>query len=80
MAAVALGQVFVVFTTAAAWYPVPWMRAVALGAAITPLLWIHAFRYDTMPKPCPGRAARRSYGASVRRTMVSVPSSQRHCT
>jgi hypothetical protein len=36
---------FVVFATAAAWYAVPWMRAVALGAAITPLLWIHAFRY-----------------------------------
>jgi hypothetical protein len=36
---------FVVFTTAAAWYAVPRMRAVALGAAIIPLLWIHAFRY-----------------------------------
>jgi hypothetical protein len=36
---------FVVFATAAAWYGVPRMRAVALGAAITPLLWIHAFRY-----------------------------------
>ena len=36
---------FVVFTTAAAWYAVPWMRTVALGAAITPLLWIHVFRY-----------------------------------
>jgi hypothetical protein len=36
---------FVVFATAAAWYAVPWMRAVALGVAITPLLWIHTFRY-----------------------------------
>ena len=36
---------FVVFATAAAWYAVPRMRTVALGAAITPLLWIHAFRY-----------------------------------
>jgi hypothetical protein len=36
---------FVVFATAAAWYAVPRMRAVALAAAITPLLWIHAFRY-----------------------------------
>jgi hypothetical protein len=44
-ALVAMVLSFVVFTTAAAWYAVPWMRAVALGAAITPLLWIHAFRY-----------------------------------
>jgi hypothetical protein len=36
---------FVVFATAAAWYAVPRMRAVALGTAITPLLWIHAFRH-----------------------------------
>jgi hypothetical protein len=36
---------FVVYGTGAAWYAVPRMRAVALGAAITPLLWIHAFRY-----------------------------------
>jgi hypothetical protein len=36
---------FVVFTTAAVWYAVPRMRAVALAAAITPLLWIHTFRY-----------------------------------
>jgi hypothetical protein len=36
---------FVVFATAAAWYAVPWMRTVAMGAAIIPLLWIHAFRY-----------------------------------
>jgi hypothetical protein len=36
---------FVVFGTAAAWYVVPWMRTVALGAAIAPLLWIHAFRH-----------------------------------
>jgi hypothetical protein len=44
-ALVAMVLSFVVFTAAAAWYAVPWMRAVALGAAITPLLWIHAFRY-----------------------------------
>ena len=43
LAAMALS--FVVFATAAAWYAVPRMRTVALGAAITPLLWIHAFRY-----------------------------------
>src|SRR4029453_879666 len=35
---------FVVFGTAAAWYAVPRMRAVPLAAAITPLLWVHAFR------------------------------------
>ena len=44
-ALVAMALSFVVFATAAAWYAVPWMRAVALGTAITPLLWIHAFRY-----------------------------------
>ena len=44
-ALVAMILSFVVFGTAAAWYAVPRMRAVALGAAITPLLWIHAFRY-----------------------------------
>jgi hypothetical protein len=44
-ALVAMVLSFVVFGTAAAWYAVPWMRTVALGAAITPLLWIHTFRY-----------------------------------
>jgi hypothetical protein len=44
-ALVAMALSFVVFATAAAWCAVPWMRAVALGVAITPLLWIHAFRY-----------------------------------
>jgi hypothetical protein len=44
-ALLAMALSFVVFTTAAAWYAVPRMRAVALTAAITPLLWIHAFRY-----------------------------------
>jgi len=34
-----------VFGTAAAWYAAPRMRAVALGAAVTPLLWVHAFRH-----------------------------------
>jgi len=44
-ALVAMVLSFVVFGTAAAWYAAPRMRAVALGAAITPLLWIHAFRH-----------------------------------
>jgi hypothetical protein len=44
-ALVAMVVSFVVFGTAAAWYALPRMRAVALAAAITPLLWIHAFRY-----------------------------------
>jgi hypothetical protein len=44
-ALVAMVLSFVVFITASAWYAVPWLRAVALGAALTPLLWIHAFRY-----------------------------------
>jgi hypothetical protein len=44
-ALVAMALSFVVFATAAAWYAVPRMRAVALAAAITPLLWIHTFRY-----------------------------------
>ena len=44
-ALVAMILSFVVFATAAAWYAVPRMRAVALGAAITPLLWLHTFRY-----------------------------------
>jgi hypothetical protein len=44
-ALVAMTLSFVVFTTAAAWYAVPRMRTVALAGAITPLLWIHAFRY-----------------------------------
>jgi hypothetical protein len=44
-ALVAMALSFVVFITAAAWYAIPRMRPVALGAAITPLLWIHAFRY-----------------------------------
>jgi hypothetical protein len=44
-ALVAMLLSFVVFATAAAWYAVPWMRAVGLAAAITPLLWIHAFRH-----------------------------------
>jgi hypothetical protein len=48
LTAAALGAMvlsFVVFGTAAAWYVVPWMRTVTLGAALAPLLWIHAFRY-----------------------------------
>lgn len=36
---------FVAYSTGAVWYLVPWMRGVALGLAITPLLWIHAFRH-----------------------------------
>jgi hypothetical protein len=44
-ALVAMVLSFVVYATAAVWYAVPWMRAVALGAAITPLLWLHAFRH-----------------------------------
>jgi hypothetical protein len=44
-ALVAMILSFVVFGTAAGWYAVPRMRAVTLAAAITPLLWIHAFRY-----------------------------------
>lgn len=36
---------FVVYGTAAFWYAVPWMRAAPLAAAITPLLWVHAFRH-----------------------------------
>jgi len=44
-ALVAMALSFVVFATAAAWYAAPRMRAAALGAAITPLLWIHAFRH-----------------------------------
>jgi hypothetical protein len=44
-ALIAMVLSFVVFATAAAWYAVPRMRAVALAAAITPLLWIHAFLY-----------------------------------
>ncbi len=36
---------FIVYATAAVWYGVPRMRAVPLAAAITPLLWIHAFRH-----------------------------------
>jgi hypothetical protein len=44
-ALVAMTLSFVVFATAAGWYAVPRMRAVALAAAITPLLWIHAFRH-----------------------------------
>jgi len=44
-ALVAMVLSFVVYATAAAWYAAPWMRAVALGAAVTPLLWIHAFRH-----------------------------------
>jgi hypothetical protein len=44
-ALIAMVLSFVVFATAAARYAVPRMRAVALAAAITPLLWIHAFRY-----------------------------------
>jgi len=44
-ALVAMILSFVVFAAAAAWYAAPRMRAVALGAAITPLLWIHAFRH-----------------------------------
>jgi hypothetical protein len=44
-ALVAMALSFVVFGTAAVWYVVPWMRTVALAAAISPLLWIHAFRY-----------------------------------
>jgi hypothetical protein len=44
-ALVAMVLSFIVFGTAAAWYAVPRMRTVAVGAAITPLLWIHGFRY-----------------------------------
>jgi hypothetical protein len=36
---------FVVFGTAAVWYAIPRMRVVELGAAISPLLWVHAFRH-----------------------------------
>lgn len=36
---------FVAYGTAAVWYAVPQMRVAPVAAAITPLLWIHAFRY-----------------------------------
>jgi hypothetical protein len=44
-ALVAMALSVAVFATAAAWYAVPRMRTMALGAALAPLLWIHAFRY-----------------------------------
>lgn len=36
---------FVAYGTAAVWYAAPRMRVAPVAAAITPLLWIHAFRY-----------------------------------
>lgn len=36
---------FVAYITAAAWYAVPRLRTVSLAAAVTPLLWIHVYRY-----------------------------------
>ena len=36
---------FGVYGTGAVWYAVPRMRAAPLVAAITPLVWIHAFRH-----------------------------------
>lgn len=34
-----------VFCLGAAWYMAPWLRSQSLVGALTPLLWIHVFRY-----------------------------------
>lgn len=36
---------FVIFSIMAAWYVAPWLRARQRAEALTPLLWIHAFRH-----------------------------------
>ena len=36
---------FVLFVLLAAWYVVPWLRTRSRADALTPLLWVHAFRY-----------------------------------
>ncbi|MGH2740775.1 MAG: hypothetical protein ACRDH6_09885 [Actinomycetota bacterium] len=44
-ALLAMALSFVVYATAAVWYAVPRLRALPLGAALAPFLWIHAFRH-----------------------------------
>ena len=46
-AAQALAQAssLAVFATMAIWYAAPWLKSRGRAAALTPLLWIHVFRY-----------------------------------
>lgn len=47
MSAAALASVlsFVIFAIMAAWYVAPWLATRHRAEALTPLLWIHAFRH-----------------------------------
>jgi hypothetical protein len=40
---------FVVFILVAVWYAAPWMSRRSLAIALGVPLWIHAFRYVTLP-------------------------------
>src|SRR6266566_4414658 len=46
-AAQALAQAssLAVFATMAIWYVAPWLNSRGRAAALTPLLWVHVFRY-----------------------------------
>jgi hypothetical protein len=44
-AAIATVLSFVVFAIMAVWYVAPWLATRPLAEALTPLLWIHAFRH-----------------------------------
>jgi hypothetical protein len=36
---------FVIFIMMAAWYVAPWLRTLGRAAALTPLVWVNAFRH-----------------------------------
>src|SRR5262245_34092382 len=44
-AILALAMSFLIYGIATLWYVVPWMRTRSFEAAVTPLLWMHTFRY-----------------------------------
>ena len=43
-ALLAMSLNFFVYATAAVWYFMPWSKTVSLAKAVTPLVWVHAFR------------------------------------
>ena len=44
-AGLATGLSFIVFSIMAAWYVAPWLATRSRAEALSPLLWIHAFRH-----------------------------------
>ena len=53
MGAAALGSLlsFAIFALMAVWYVAPWLATQQRAEALTPLLWVHAFRHIALQRP-----------------------------